>query len=118
MSQTVALLVTFLCVLMIATGQILFKMAATRGAQLTGSGFWESWLTWPFMTALAVYGFATLLWVWTLRHIALNVAYPVFALAFLIVPVLGNYLLGEPLHWRHFAGGALIVAGVALSSQV
>jgi drug/metabolite transporter (DMT)-like permease len=37
-------------------------------------------------------------------------------LAFLIVPTLAWLFLNEPLHWRTFAGGVLIVAGVALSS--
>ena len=37
-------------------------------------------------------------------------------LAFLIVPTLAWAFLGEPLHWRTLAGGALIMAGVALAS--
>lgn len=37
-------------------------------------------------------------------------------LAFLIVPVLAWALLGEPLTWQTLAGGARILAGVALAS--
>ncbi len=116
MSQAVALLLTFVCVLMIGCGQILFKMAANRGAQLAGTGFIESWLTWPLLVALGVYGLATLLWVWILRYITLNTAYPVYALAFLVIPALAHFFLGEPMTWRHFVGGGLIIIGVAISS--
>ena len=54
---------------------------------------------------------------WILRHAPLQLAYPFMGLAFLIVPTLAWLFLGEPLHWRTLAGGALILAGVALASN-
>ena len=69
-----------------------------------------------FFVALVVYGAATLLWVWLLKTLPLNVAYPFVGLAFLIVPLLAAFFLQEPLDWRHLAGGLLIASGVALSS--
>lgn len=105
---------TLACVIAISAGQILFKLAA-RAA--TGSaGFpWDLFNGYLF-AALAVYGAATLLWVWLLKTLPLNVAYPFVGLAFVIVPLLGAWLLNEPLDWRHLAGGALIAAGVAVAS--
>lgn len=105
---------TLACVAAIAGGQILFKLAA-RAA--TGAvGFPWGFLNTYFFFALVVYGAATLLWVWLLKSLPLNVAYPFVGLAFVIVPLLGAWLLNEPLDWRHLAGGALIAAGVALAS--
>ncbi len=105
---------TLSSVLAIACGQILFKMAA-RGA-VGGSGaivdLFNPWL----FAALVVYGFATLLWVWVLKTVPLNVAYPFMGFAFVAVPLLGALVLHEPLDWRHLAGGALIAAGVAVAS--
>ena len=66
---------------------------------------------------LAVLGFSTLLWVWVLRGIPLSIAYPFMALAFIFVPILSYYLLGEPLGWRQVAGGLIIALGVIVVSS-
>ena len=105
---------TLACVLAISAGQILFKLAA-RAAAGDASFPWGV-LNGYLFAALLVYGAATLLWVWLLKTLPLNVAYPFVGLAFVIVPILGAWLLNEPLDWRHLAGGALIAAGVAVAS--
>lgn len=111
-SLTIAL--TVLCVTGIACGQLLFKQAATALPPHPTAVDWltNGWL----IAALALYGLTTLGWVWILRHAPLHLAYPFMGLAFLIVPTLAWLFLGEPLHWRTLAGGALIMAGVALAS--
>ncbi|MEP7156147.1 MAG: EamA family transporter [Betaproteobacteria bacterium] len=116
MTQTVALIVTCLCVAMIAAGQVLFKLVALRSAAAPEAGLMAHWLNWPFVVALAIYGAATLLWIWVLRYVPLNIAYPVFALAFVIVPVASYVVFREPLGWHHALGGAMIVAGVLVIS--
>lgn len=102
------------CVFGIATGQLLFKKAATAASN---APFLEAWVFngW-LLAALVLYGAMTLLWIWLLRHVPLYVAYPFMGLAFLIVPVLAWALLGEPLTWQTLAGGGLILAGVTLAS--
>lgn len=112
MSITITAL-TLLCVFGIASGQILFKKAAINlpPSPLLMDWILNGWL----ITALALYGIATLLWIWVLRHAPLHIAYPFMALAFIIVPLLSYYFLGEPLSIKTFIGGALIIAGVSLS---
>ena len=105
---------TLACVVAIATGQILFKLAA-QAADPAAAFPWSLFNGYLF-AALVVYGAATLLWVWLLKTLPLNVAYPFVGLAFVIVPLLGAWLLNEPLDWRHLAGGAIIAAGVAVAS--
>ncbi|AVP58814.1 EamA family transporter [Pulveribacter suum] len=107
-------LFTLLCVVGISIGQLLFKKAAAAlpAALSLGAVVTNGWL----LAALALYGVTTLAWIWVLRHAPLHLAYPFMGLAFLIVPTLAWLLLGEPLHWRTLAGGALIMAGVALAS--
>ncbi len=107
---------TLACVVMVAMGQLLFKAAA---------GQWRiegwSWVTVrtllsPVMiAALFVYGGATLLWVFVLRSVPLSLAYSVFSLAFVIVPLMARATLGEPLSMNTIVGGAVIVAGVLIS---
>jgi drug/metabolite transporter (DMT)-like permease len=100
------------CVLGISAGQLMFKLSARS---IAGAGPGEMWRLaaspW-FLGALATYGGATVLWVWLLRELPLNRAYPYFALSFLFVPLLGGYLLGEPTQARYWVGIALIVAGI------
>ena len=62
------------------------------------------------MAALVLYVGATILWVYVLKHVPLNVAYPFMGLAFLVVPVAAALFAGEPLAARHLLGGAVIAA--------
>jgi drug/metabolite transporter (DMT)-like permease len=111
-----SLLLTVLCVLMIAGGQLMFKTAASQ---------WKfEGLTWstvvnflsPLMiAALALYGVATVLWVYVLRTVPLSLAYAVFALAFLIVPLLAHFVLDEPLSANVLIGGVIIVVGILVA---
>ena len=106
---------TFLCVVCISIGQLLFKQAASALPSEPQLLDWvlNGWL----ISSLVLYGLTTLGWVWILRHAPLHLAYPFMGLAFLIVPTLAWLFLGEPLHWRTLAGGALILAGVALAAN-
>jgi drug/metabolite transporter (DMT)-like permease len=109
------IVLTLICVFLIGCGQILFKLAA-RTVEFDGMT-WRtlaSWLTPPMVAALTIYAAATLLWVWVLRTAPLAVVYPLYALAFILVPVLAWMLFGEPITWKHGIGAALIVAGVWL----
>ena len=105
---------TLACVIAISAGQILFKLAAR--AATGAAGFPWNLFNGYLLVALVVYGAATLLWVWLLKTLPLNVAYPFVGLAFVIVPLLGAWLLNEPLDWRHLAGGVIIAIGVAVAS--
>lgn len=107
------LLLTSLCVLGITAGQILFRLAAQRidGSRLWASALGNVWL----WVALLIYGVATLLWIHVLRTAPLHRVYPLFAMAFVCVPLVEHWLWSQPLRWQSWVGGLLIVAGVAVS---
>jgi undecaprenyl phosphate-alpha-L-ara4N flippase subunit ArnE len=50
-----------------------------------------------------------------LRTVPLSAAYAIFALAFLIVPILAHFVLDEPLSPNVLIGGAVIVAGIFIA---
>lgn len=100
------------CVLLISIGQILFKFSALR-ADPKG-GLWGLLLNPYLATAGVIYVGATLLWVVQLKYVPLNRAYPLFALAFIIVPLLSNWAFGERLSIPYLLGSTLVVAGVTL----
>lgn len=103
----------------ISTGQLLLKLGALNLHNPRAVGVWVGTycVNLYLIFGIALLGCSTLLWIWILRTLPLNIAYPFMALAFLIVPVLSYFALGEPLGWKSIAGGLLIVAGVALVSS-
>jgi uncharacterized membrane protein len=104
-----------LCVLAISVGQVLFKLAAGRVDASDPRALAASLLmNPPLLTALAVYGLATLAWVWLLRDRSLSGSYPLFALSFVMVAVMGRLFLGETLSLPVLVGTMLVVAGVVV----
>jgi len=103
-----------LTVTALSVGQILFKLAAT-GFELSASGLINSLLNIKLVTALVVYFVATIMWLLVLKVTPLRLAYPFVALAFVIVPVLAHFFLGERINWNTFVGAAFIAFGVWIS---
>lgn len=108
--------VTMLCVIGLAAGQVLFKMSA---AMLTETGSFFSLKTLSVLfPALCLYGFTTLLWVWVLQKIELGKVYPFMALAFVLVPLASHFVFGEKFHTSYFVGVGLILVGVVVIARV
>jgi drug/metabolite transporter (DMT)-like permease len=109
------LALTLATVLAIAGGQMLFKLGAlasnTAGADVS---LLVRYANAYLITAIVVYAVATALWVYVLKSVPLNIAYPFMGLAFVIVPLLGAVFLGEPVAARHLIGGAVIAAGIGI----
>lgn len=104
--------IAVLCVLGIAAGQILFKLSATS-LQASGS-FFDVRTATTLLAAFALYGVTTIGWVWVLQKIPLGRAYPIMALAFILVPI-GSYLVfGERFQPMYFVGVALIAMGIII----
>ena len=100
----------------LAIGQLLFKHVgnAIRGMGATDAAA-ELMRQPAFYAALAIYGVATLLWVWILARVSLMQAYPWVAAGVIIVPLLSSYFFGErvgPLFWP---GAGLIAFGLVLT---
>jgi len=107
--QNVVLLA--LNVFALSVGQVLFKLSA-RALEGSGSLLARVLFNKYLFAALVVYGLATALWVALLRQVPLSVAYPFVALAFFLVPLMGHWVLGEPLRWQTLVGAGVIFAGV------
>lgn len=112
MSARYILLIGF--TLLMSSGQMLFKIAADSGqSRPLPAALMNGWLA----AALALYGGATLLWVYILRTTPLSVAYPFAALSFVIVPIGAWTFFGEVLSWRYAAGMLLIILGILLTTR-
>jgi drug/metabolite transporter (DMT)-like permease len=99
-----------------ASGQILFKLAALRSP--ASGGLSERLFAMAqnrfFAAAIALYAVLTLLWVWILSFTPLSRAYLFVALAFAITPFAGGAVFGEPITVRLTVGVAVIVVGLII----
>jgi len=91
------------------------QLTAKQGASYIGDG-WEQWRgALPFLVvaygALLTRG---VLWILVLRKVALSLAYPILALAYVVILVASRFLFGEPLGVLKLGGALLIVGGVTL----
>lgn len=102
----------------ISGGQILFKQVANS----VQGGFGMKWMLavalHPMMwLAILLYAGATILWVNILQSLPLSRAYPVMALAFVLVPIAGVLFFGEKIDARYVMGAVLITSGILLASH-
>ncbi|MEE9338680.1 MAG: EamA family transporter [Methylococcaceae bacterium] len=108
--------IILICVLGISIGQILFKLAAEAFPKnFTFNEVFGFIVNKYFLLALVIYGVATVLWIYALRLVPLNVAYPMMSLAFVIVPVLSYFFLFEALEYKTLIGTAVIILGLVIS---
>ncbi len=107
--------IAILCVLGIAVGQILFKLSAT--AMHRSGNFLDPRSLMILFVSLVLYGITTLAWVWVLQKIELGRAYPLMALAFVLVPIGSYFVFGERFHLQYFIGVAMIMAGIFVTMK-
>lgn len=101
---------------MLAVGQLLFKQAGLgmRGLPLL-DGFLAVVRTPAFYAALALYGVATMVWIWILSRVPLSLAYPWVALAMAVVPVLASLVFHERVGPAYWVGIVFVAFGVLLT---
>jgi drug/metabolite transporter (DMT)-like permease len=101
---------------MLAVGQMLFKVVARnmQGVSLGDGLLVIAGMPMLYM-ALALYGAATLLWIWILSRVPLSQAYPWVAVAMAAVPVLASFVFGERVGSSYWLGISLVIAGVGVT---
>lgn len=105
---------TIFVVALLSAGQVLFKLAAIDLAKLDAVKM-TAFLTPKLAIAFFAYGCATIMWLFVLRTVPLRLAYPFSALAFIAVPLMSFYWIGEPIRINTLIGAAVILAGVWIS---
>lgn len=105
--------IAILCVFGIAAGQIMFKISA--GSLQRAGTFFDIKTLIILGSAFALYGLTTIAWVWVLQKVELGKAYPLMALAFVLVPIGSHFILGERFHAQYFIGVLFIMFGIVLA---
>jgi drug/metabolite transporter (DMT)-like permease len=102
--------------ILLAAGQLLFKKVGLdlRGVPLS-AGVMRALAAPSLYAAVALYGFATLLWIWILSRVPLSRAYPYVALGVFLVPLASMLVFGERVRPSFWFGVGLIVAGIVIT---
>lgn len=98
---------------MLALGQLTLKLALIKMPPFSWSmRFWGDMLVnWWFLLCGLLFGGASLLWMYILKHFPLSVAYPLASLSYVIAMVFSVVFLHESVAWNRWFGVALIMAG-------
>ena len=120
MSKLLSFLPIFFVILCTVTSQLMLKWRVdnlikkstdpSSQLQIILKNIFDPYIIFCFSLAFI----AAISWIYTLTRFNLSSAYPFMALNFLIVILLSNALLGEPLSTRNIFAALLIIAGVAL----
>lgn len=109
-----------LCLLntaLMVTGQMLFKTGASGKTIRSLTDVIQLLFTPIILTALVLYAGTTCLWLYILSKTPISQAYPIQALAFPAVAILSTVFFREPATATKFAGLALIVLGVYITTR-
>ena len=98
-------------VLLMTVSQLLFKRAASSGL---GAG--RTLVQGRVLAGLAINALAAICWVYALKRIELNHAFPLLSLNFVLVPLVAHWWLGERISPRRMAAIAIITCGVVVAA--
>lgn len=93
-----------------ALGQVLFKVGATGRNALFD--FVNAWI----IAGLVSYALGTMLWIYSLSKAQLTIVYPFTALTFVLVYLVGVFVLGEATSLKAMVGVAAVLLGLFLIS--
>lgn len=103
-------------VIMISTGQILFKMIAKNMPNAFVLSEWIAFVFAPLtLSVFTLYGVATFLWIYVLKLYPLSTAYPIMALGFVIVPICSYFMFNENISINLLIGSVFIIFGIIIA---
>lgn len=112
-----AYLLLTLNVILMASGQLLFKKSADFITNNPHLHFPMNYLTnvWIYI-ALAVFGVATLIWTQVLTKVPLSVAYPIASSAYILTIAGAYFIFHEHVGLLDYLGVVLIIVGITLTA--
>lgn len=114
MLSTMQIIVVLSGVITGAIAQVLLKKGALNLPVLN----FDTLIRSPyFITAILIQISSAVLWLFALKNMDLSKAYPLTALAFIIVPILSYYMFGETVNLKYCMGIVLIIIGIIIAIQ-
>ncbi|MGN0236672.1 MAG: EamA family transporter [Lepagella sp.] len=105
--------------IMLSCGQLTLKLALAKMPPFSWSAsFWLDLLTnWWFLISGILFGSASILWMYILKHFPLNMAYPLASLSYVFAIIFSIIFLHESVAWNRWIGVALIMIGCAFVAK-
>lgn len=99
--------------LMLSFGQLTLKLALERMPPFSWSAhFWGDLLTnWWFLLCGLLFGGASVMWMYILKHYPLSMASPMVSLSYIFAILLAMVFLHESVAWSRWLGVAFIIVG-------
>lgn len=99
--------------IMLSFGQLVLKLALAQMPSFSWTThFWGSLLTnWWFMLCGLLFGGASVLWMYILKHFPLNMAYPMASMSYVFALIFAIVFLHEIVPWNRWLGVILIMTG-------
>jgi len=99
------ILLVMVCACLGSVAQVLMKRFPIDLSNLWNIGLY---------TAVGLYGVALVAYLFALRHLPVNVAYPLIALSYPLVLILSYLFLNEKVLWFNWLGAIVIIGGIYL----
>lgn len=105
--------------IMLSLGQLSLKLALGHMLPFECSlRFWTHMLTnWWFLLCGIMFGGASLLWMYILKHWPLSMAYPMVSMSYVIAMIMAVLFLHESIAWNRWLGVGLIMLGCVLVAK-
>lgn len=101
-------------IVMLSTGQILFKFGLNKIGTITLANSWKAIFSPTIFLGLVLYVIATLIWFVVLTRMPLSVAYPAQSFAYVLGIIAALFIFNEPISLVKWIGAAVIMIGVFL----
>ena len=113
------IVLTILQCLLLASGQVCFKLAVEKieKFQWTGAFFSKLLINWWLLASGICLVTATILWGYILKHFDFSIAYPITAFAYIFGMLAAMFIFHETIPLTRWIGVALIIVGVVLLVQ-
>ena len=98
-----------------SVGQILFKIGSKTISGDSVGNLIISFISNPFLImGIILYAITIIIWIYVLTLLPLSIAYPITALAYIIVPIISMIFLKEKISLQAFIGSIMIIFGIAI----
>lgn len=111
-----SLILLLVSVLIAVGGQFLFKNGVLK-LETSDGAFWQVLLNPSILFGLSAYFLSAILYVMSLKHIPLSIAYPTLALGYIVVVFGAYFFLDEALTLFKMFGVSFILLGVVMLWQ-
>lgn len=104
---------------MLALGQLGLKVALEHMPPISWTLCFVAHLlsNWWFLFCGIMFGGASLLWMYILKHWPLSMAYPMVSMSYVIAMVMAVVFLDESIAWNRWVGVGLIMLGCVLVAK-